>query len=87
MAKTRSMCRGCRDDFYNQNRPRGCWSFENAKIVQRVQVGTWEPPPYRQSPVRVLSCCHLQGYSMLDLDDCRLARNWKAAVAAGGTDE
>ena len=78
MNKSKSMCVGCRDDFYNHNRPEGCWMFEKAKVVQRVQVGTWEPPPYSQKPRSVLSCFHSEGCSMLDLDDCRLKRNWKS---------
>jgi hypothetical protein len=59
MSKSKAMCRGCYNDFYNQNREEGCWSFASATIVHRVQVGTWEPPPY--SPKRkqnVLSCFH-----------------------------
>lgn len=32
MPKTKSMCSGCRDDYYNRNRDGGCWSFAKAKI-------------------------------------------------------
>lgn len=73
MPKSKVMCSGCRDDFYNHNRPEGCWSFRKATIVKRVQVGTWEPPPYaRERARKFLSCFHLQGSSMLELSDCRV---------------
>ena len=32
----KSMCRGCRDDFYNGGNPYGtkeCWHFKDAKVV------------------------------------------------------
>ncbi len=81
MPKSKEMCKGCHDDFYNHQQAKGCWSFEKAKVVQRVKVGTWDPPPYGREPEDVLSCCHIEGCSLLELDDCRLQRNWKEAVA------
>jgi hypothetical protein len=73
MSKTKAMCRGCRDDFYNRTQAEGCWSFEKAKIVNRVKVGTWEPPPYALSRREVcLSCFNADGYSMLPLTDSRV---------------
>jgi len=73
MSKTKDMCRGCRDDFYNHNRVGGCWSFANAKVVSRVRVGIWEPPPYSPKRAeRCLSCFHPEGYAMIELDDCRV---------------
>ena len=72
MKKSKQMCLGCRDDYYNHNQPDGCWMFEKAKVVKRVKVGTWQPPPYSRSPQQVLSCYHCEGYSFLELDDCRI---------------
>ena len=73
MKKTKEMCRGCYNDYYNQNREDGCWSFADAEIVKRVRVGTWEPPPYsKKRAERVLSCFHTQGSSMLELSDVRV---------------
>lgn len=73
MAKSKAMCSGCRDDFYNQNVDGGCWCFKTATIVLRVRVGTWEPPPYSPSrKQKVLSCYHCEGSSFLKLDDCRV---------------
>ena len=35
MPKSKSMCSGCYNNFYNLNREGGCWSFAKAKIVKR----------------------------------------------------
>ena len=71
--KTKAMCVGCRNDFYNQTRPNGCWSFDSATIVPRIQVGTFENPPYKTNRVKpYLSCYHAEGCAMLKPDDCRV---------------
>ena len=75
MKKTKQMCSGCHDDFYNHNRDEGCWSFKTARVVKRVQVGIWEPPPYAKSRAKqCLSCYSPDGYAMLKLDDCRVEK-------------
>jgi len=75
MPKDKTMCVGCRDDFYNQNREEGCWSFKTAKIVTRIQVGTFENPPYsRKRAKKVLQCFLPDGCSMLKTDDCRVVK-------------
>ena len=72
--KTKAMCSGCRDDYYNERE--GCWSFKRAKVVKRIRVGTWEPPPYDKERAQAcLSCFNPDGSSMLQLDDCRVADN------------
>lgn len=38
-APARSMCGGCRDDFYNGHNQLGvseCWSFKSAKVVDKI---------------------------------------------------
>jgi len=40
--KTKALCRGCRDDYYNN--PGECWSYKNAKVVQRWRIGWWTAP-------------------------------------------
>jgi len=73
MAKSKSMCSGCRDNYYNRTEVNGCWCFSSATIVERVQVGIWEPPPYEKSrKEKVLSCYRPEGYAMLPLTDCRV---------------
>ena len=73
MKKSKEMCRGCYNDFYNHHRDDGCWSFKSAKVVKRIKVGTFEDPPYAKERAQTcLSCFVAQGCSMLPLDDCRV---------------
>ena len=72
MSKTLKLCSGCRDDYYNHCQPDGCWSYANAKVVQRQRVSTWQPPPYEWSPETRLSCYSPDGFSMLPRDDSRI---------------
>lgn len=81
MPKSKTMCRGCRDDFYNRNREGGCWMYAKARIVERVPVGTWQPPPYERLPVKVLSCFHCTGTHYLELTDCRIKPKERKAKA------
>ncbi len=65
-AKYKSMCSGCRDDFYNGKNQLGvqeCWSFKDAKVVTRFRLGWWtrqdEPCAFRE--VVTLDCHHAPG--------------------------
>lgn len=79
MPKSKQMCAGCYNNFYNLNRDGGCWSYQSAKIVTKVEVGTWQNPPYIWNPVKVLNCFHKTGSSFLSKDDCRVVKDEKAA--------
>ncbi len=81
MTKDKSMCSGCHDDFYNQNRDEGCWMFQAAKVVERMSVGTWQNPPYVWTPRKVLSCFHCPGQKMIRKDDTRVVKNDAEAKA------
>lgn len=73
MAKNKQMCRGCRDDYYNQRTDGGCWCFDNARIVKRVRVGIWESPPYAADRAQeYLSCFNADGDVMLSVNDVRV---------------
>lgn len=75
MKKTRELCNGCHDDFYNGKNPHGvkaCWSFERAKIVEHMHVGTRQNPPYKWKPRKGLSCYHPEGGVMITRDDPRV---------------
>jgi len=74
MAKSKTMCSGCRDDYYNHSEKDGCWMFANAEIVTRVRVGTWEPPPYAKRPKTCLSCYSPDGYALIEINDPRAVR-------------
>ena len=57
-------CRGCRDDFYNQNdcglnmTPDGprCWMLADAVFTKNVEVHVDERPPWTGTPARRLAC-------------------------------
>jgi hypothetical protein len=77
-AEKRQMCRGCRDDYYNQpgNSTDGkCWCLESAKVVQRIKVGIWQNPPYEKRLQTTLSCHNPKGMAWIKEDDCRVVGN------------
>lgn len=79
MPKSKSMCAGCRDNFYNQDNKAGCWLFANAEVVRKVRVGIWESPPYAKDRAeKCLSCFHPEGYAMLELTDSRVVDDVQA---------
>jgi hypothetical protein len=75
MTKTKNMCRGCRDDYYNQAERSGCWCFEKAEVVTRTKVGYWQPPPYRWEPQVTLSCHRPEGYAWIEQNDVRIQKD------------
>ena len=69
MAKSKAdklkMCIGCKDNFYNGNNPLGvkeCWCLPKAKVVMKKKVHINHVPPWKQAPIKVLSCRHEKGY-------------------------
>jgi len=61
--KSKLMCSGCHDDFYNCGGVTGmtnhCWSFDSAEVVKGIKIGTWQRPPYKKVPIiQKLSCFH-----------------------------
>ena len=67
--KSKSMCVGCENNFYNGNNSYGvkeCWSFENAIIKIRKQVGLNDRPPWKWKGKKMLSCYHKKGYFFVD---------------------
>lgn len=62
----KQLCRGCRDDFYNQpgNSQCGhCWSLDTATVVIRYRIGWWTSPatPGAYTKVKTLSCHYAPG--------------------------
>lgn len=82
----KSLCKGCRDDFYNQpgNAPGGCcYSLSTAQVVERTRVGWWQNPPYTWSPQKTLSCHHAPGqFAWIKENDPRIVAAVEAAVEA-----
>lgn len=58
----KSMCDGCRNDFYNGNNPydvKECWSFKDAQVVDKVghsSIHVCGGPDTKM--VKTLSCWH-----------------------------
>lgn len=53
------MCSGCYNDEYNHGLggAKGCWSFDDAKIVDRIPVHINQSPPYdKKNAVPMLNC-------------------------------
>lgn len=77
MPKSKQMCSGCHQDYYNNHADNGCWMWEKAKIVTRMRVGIWQNPPYTWSPRKYLSCYQPQGSVLITKDDCRVIEKKK----------
>ena len=61
--KSKGLCAGCREDWYNSNMPDGCWHYKSAKVVRRWRQGWWiqgDAPRAFQECI-VLSCYHQPG--------------------------
>mgnify|MGYP001576579523 CR=1 FL=1 len=59
--KSKTLCEGCRNDFYNQpgNAPGGeCWLFQKAKVATRWRLPWWTAPTESGAftKVRTLDC-------------------------------
>lgn len=57
--KTKPMCSGCRDNFYNGNNPYDiseCWNFKGARVKCLKLVHINQVPPWTQKPQWILGC-------------------------------
>lgn len=62
------LCVGCHSNFYNGHNPydiKECWSLSTAKVVSKKKVPMWLAPPWTMPPQKVLSCCHYDGYALV----------------------
>lgn len=78
MIKKRRLCVGCHYDFYNHQGGidgKGCWHLNDARVVHRTQVGTWQKPPYRWNPQLTLSCHQPDGTHWITSNDPRIAES------------
>ena len=58
-------CAGCEQDFYNGKNPyevKECWSLGKAKLVSRKKIHINQVPPWKQKPIKVLSCYRQREY-------------------------
>ena len=63
-AKTKSLCVGCRNDFYNGRGAAECWSYKNAKVCTRWRLGWLVTPDTKGAFTKVttLDCHHAPGH-------------------------
>ena len=69
--KSKALCSGCYDDFYNQARVDGCWSYEGATVCQKKFVHVDQRPPWTNYPEWTLSCHTKQRFVSVGLDQER----------------
>lgn len=63
--KTKSLCVGCRDNYYNNavtSSTGECWSFSSARIARKKFVPMDLRPPWDVPVVTTLSCHRKKGY-------------------------
>lgn len=80
MKKSKAMCAGCEDDFYNDKNPYGvkeCWSYKTAEVKPRVQIHVDQPPPYRQKPQKMLSCYRVKRCVFVSPDALKEDGYWR----------
>lgn len=60
--KSKAMCEGCRNNYYNTPGPHGapqCWSYKDAQVVRRWRIGWWTQPKAKSDFVEVVTLkCH-----------------------------
>ncbi len=57
--KTKDLCVGCRNNFYNGNNSYGiaeCWSYKSARIARKKFVPIDLRPPWKLPVITTLSC-------------------------------
>ena len=57
----KEMCRGCRDDFYNDNNGLGvteCWSFGSAEVCDKVGHRSIHSVKPDETKIKTLTCWH-----------------------------
>lgn len=67
--KTKSMCVGCSENFYNGNNSYGvseCWNFKSAKVCKKKFVPMDMRPPWTMPSETTLSCYRKKGYVKVD---------------------
>ena len=72
------MCSGCRNNRYNFpgtcERPgidavvtsKQCWRYDDAVIVKKKRVSTYQVPPYKQKQQPTLDCKQEDGYAYVE---------------------
>lgn len=64
MKKSKKLCEGCYNDFYNQGGggAKECWSYAGAEVCKRAFVHVSMVPPWKVKPVTTLTCHHKKNH-------------------------
>lgn len=49
-------CYGCRNNYYNGQGAKECWSFKDATMEKRIVIHRDQMPPYKSKPEWKPSC-------------------------------
>lgn len=84
--KSKQLCSGCTDNFYNGNNPYGikeCSHYKNSKVVKKVIAKLDEPPPFFRSDY-CLDCYRQKGYVFLTNFDTITKGKYKGKYCYAG---
>lgn len=74
MKKSKQLCAGCRDNFYNSTHTSNtgeCWSYPSARIKKKKFVPLDMRPPWDIPAETTLSCHRRKGYVAVGKDQVR----------------
>lgn len=71
MNKSKRLCAGCRENFYNGNNPIGvkeCWMYKRAKVKTQYRIAIHTPMDRKAGYVKTvgLNCFNEAGYVFLE---------------------
>lgn len=61
--KSKALCKGCREDYYNGTGAEECWLYKDAEVVTRFRIAWWTAPTVPGAFTRVwtLPCYNAPG--------------------------
>ncbi len=68
--KSKDLCRGCYDDFYNQTDAEECWSYADSRVALKKFVHIDQVPPWKNKTEWTLSCHHRQRFVSVGNREC-----------------
>lgn len=63
------LCSGCYNNFYNGNNDyqvAECWCFKKSKVCMKKEIHISQIPPWKQAPIKTLSCYHRPQFAYID---------------------
>jgi hypothetical protein len=79
--KSRDLCSGCENNFYNGNNDYGvkqCWSYSKNKVVKKLRIRVDQCPPYnKENTSWMLGCFNRKGMCYPAPDNITSEGYWK----------